>query len=83
MQTNVLYRPSQTVAQCWLQPGESVMAESGAMMGMSTNVNMQTQSGGLLKGIKRMFGGESFFRNTFTAQQGQGEAKGQPLARRS
>jgi uncharacterized protein (TIGR00266 family) len=49
------------------------MAESGAMMGMSTNVNMQTQSGGFLKGLKRMFGGESFFRNTFVAQGGQGE----------
>ncbi len=73
MQVNVLYRPSQTVAQVWVQPGESLMAESGAMMGMSTNVNMQTQSGGLMKGLKRMFGGESFFRNTFTAEGGQGE----------
>ncbi len=73
MQVNVLYRPSQTVAQVWVQPGESLMAESGAMMGMSTNVNMQTQSGGVMKGLKRMFGGESFFRNTFTAEGGQGE----------
>ncbi|MBW2453134.1 MAG: TIGR00266 family protein, partial [Deltaproteobacteria bacterium] len=73
MQCNVLYRPSQTVAQVWLQPNEQIMAESGAMMGMSTNVNMQTKSGGLMKGLKRMFGGESFFRNTFTAQGGQGE----------
>lgn len=73
MQVNILYRPSQTIAQCWLQTGESLMAESGAMMGMSTNVAMQTQSGGMLKGLKRMFGGESFFRNTFTAQGGQGE----------
>jgi uncharacterized protein (TIGR00266 family) len=73
MQINVLYRPSQTIAQIWLQPNESVMAESGAMMGMSTNINIQTQSGGVLKGLKRMFGGESFFRNTFTAQGGQGE----------
>lgn len=73
MQVNVLYRPSQTVAQVWLQPNESIMAESGAMMGMSTNVDMQTQSGGFMKGLKRLFGGESFFRNTFTAQGGQGE----------
>lgn len=73
MQTNLLYRPSQTLAQCWLQPGESVVAESGAMVGMSTNVQMQTQSGGLMKGLKRLFGGESFFRNTFTANGGQGE----------
>lgn len=49
------------------------MAESGAMMGMSTNVSMQTQSGGLMKGLKRLFGGESFFRNTFMSQGGQGE----------
>ncbi|MRG96426.1 TIGR00266 family protein [Polyangium spumosum] len=73
MQVNLLYRPSQALAQCWLQNGESVVAESGAMVGMSTNVQMQTQSGGLMKGLKRLFGGESFFRNTFTAQGGQGE----------
>jgi uncharacterized protein (TIGR00266 family) len=73
MQINILYRPSQSVAQCWLETGEALMAESGAMMGMSTNVDMQTQSGGLLKGLKRMFGGESFFRNTFTANGGPGE----------
>jgi uncharacterized protein (TIGR00266 family) len=73
MQVNLLYRPSQALAQCWLQPGESVVAESGAMVGMSTNVQMQTQSGGLMSGLKRMFGGESFFRNTFTAGGGSGE----------
>lgn len=73
MQVNLLYRPSQSLAQCWLAPGESVVAESGAMVGMSTNVAMQTQSGGIMSGLKRMFGGESFFRNTFTAQGGQGE----------
>lgn len=73
MQTNILYRPSQTLAQCWLAPGESCTAESGAMVGMSTNVQMQTSSGGMMSGLKRLFGGESFFRNTFTAQGGQGE----------
>lgn len=73
MQVNILYRPSQTIAQCWLAAGESLMAESGAMMGMTPNVNMTTQSGGLGAGLMRMFGGESFFRNTFTAQGGNGE----------
>jgi uncharacterized protein (TIGR00266 family) len=73
MQVNLLYRPSQALAQCWLGPGESVVAESGAMVGMSTNVQIQTQAGGLMSGLKRMFGGESFFRNTFTASGGQGE----------
>lgn len=73
MQVEIGYRPSQSMARVLLQPGESVVAESGAMVGMSTNVQMQTQSGGLMSGLKRMFGGESFFRNTFTAAQGPGE----------
>lgn len=73
MHIDIGYRPSQSLARVILEPGESVLAESGAMVGMSTNVAMQTQSGGLFSGLKRMFGGESFFRNTFTAQNGQGE----------
>jgi uncharacterized protein (TIGR00266 family) len=73
MQVNLLYRPSQSLAQVWLAPGESFVAESGAMVGMTPNVVVQTQSGGLMSGLKRIFGGESFFRNTFTAHQGQGE----------
>ena len=73
MQVNVLYKPSQSLAQVWLAPGESIVAESGAMVGMTPNVVMTTQSGGIMSGLKRIFGGESFFRNTFTAQQNQGE----------
>jgi len=67
------YRPAHAMARVELGSGESIVAESGAMVGMSTNVQMQTQSGGLMKGLKRMFGGESFFRNTFTAAGGPGE----------
>lgn len=72
-QIDIGYRPAHSLARVMLQPGESIVAESGAMVGMSTNVQMQTQSGGLMGGLKRMFGGESFFRNTFTAQGGPGE----------
>ncbi len=74
MQIDVMYRPAHSLARVALPPGESIVAESGAMVGMSPNVQMQTQSqGGLMGGLKRMFGGESFFRNTFTAQGGAGE----------
>lgn len=75
------YRPAHSLAKVTLQPNESIVAESGAMVGMSTNVHMQTQSqGGVMGGIKRLFGGESFFRNTFTAQNGPGEVLfAQPL----
>jgi len=73
MQVNILYRPAHTLAQVWLSANESVIAESGAMIGMTPNVQIQTQAGGLMKGLKRLFGGESFFRNTFTASGGNGE----------
>jgi uncharacterized protein (TIGR00266 family) len=73
MQFEVLYRPAHSLARVWLAPNESVTAESGAMVGMSPNLQMATQSGGLLSGVKRLFGGESFFRNTFTSQGGPGE----------
>lgn len=80
MQFDIAYQPAHSLCRVWLDPGESVVAESGAMVGMNTNVQMETQSGGLMKGLKRMFGGESFFRNTFTAGQGGGEVLlAQPL----
>ncbi len=73
MQIQVDYRPAHSLARVFLQPNESVVAESGAMVGMSTNVAMQTQSGGLMSGLKRMFGGESFFGDAFTGQGSPGE----------
>lgn len=73
MQIDLQHQPSQALARVALAPGESVVAESGAMVGMTPNVQIQTGSGGLLKGLKRLFGGESFFRNTFTAGGGPGE----------
>ena len=74
MDIQIGYRPSQAMARVVLQNGEQIRAESGAMVGMSTNVRMDTgATGGIMKGLKRMFGGESFFQNTFTAQGGPGE----------
>lgn len=73
MQIELLHRPSNSLARVALAAGESVLVESGAMVGTSTNVQVQTQAGGVMKGLKRLFGGESFFRNTFTATNGTGE----------
>jgi uncharacterized protein (TIGR00266 family) len=49
--------------------GESVVAESGAMVSMSSEVQMKTSMrGGLMAAAKRkLLGGESIFQNTFTA----------------
>ncbi|MEZ4226496.1 MAG: TIGR00266 family protein [Polyangiaceae bacterium] len=73
MQIRIDYRPAHSLANVQLAPDESLIAESGAMVGMTPSIQMQTQSGGLMSGLKRMFGGESFFRNTFTAGAQGGE----------
>jgi len=72
----ILYRPSYSLLQVLLEPGEQLVAEAGAMVSMTPNVQMQTQArGGVLSGLKRaVLGGESFFINTFTGTAGQGEA---------
>ena len=61
MQFDVLYRPAHSLARVLLGPSEAVTAESGAMVGMTPNVRMQTESGGLLSGVKRMFGGHGLY----------------------
>lgn len=50
--------------------GEHVVAESGAMVAMGAEIDIQTNMrGGVLAAAKRkMLGGESIFQNTFTAK---------------
>ncbi len=60
------------VLLCYLEPGESIMCENGAMSWMTPNMKMATGAGGVGKAIGRMFSGESFFQNTYTAEGGQG-----------
>ena len=50
-----------------LDPGEGVRAEPGSMMWIEDGIEMDSSTGGgILKGLKRMVGGESFFITTFT-----------------
>ena len=57
-----------------LQAGQSIQAESGAMVSMSSTVELQSElKGGVLGALKRAVGGESAFLSTFTAQRGPGE----------
>jgi uncharacterized protein (AIM24 family) len=69
MQIEILYRPSYSVARVLLDRKEKIQVESGAMVGMSPDMEMETEAkGGFLKSISRsMFGGESFFMNTYLA----------------
>ncbi len=59
------------VADIELEEGESVYTESGGMAWMSPNINMETNTkGGLMKGLGRMFAGESLFMTTYTCNSG-------------
>ncbi len=48
-----------------LDPGEGVRGEAGTMTYMEKDIEMQTGVGGMFKGLKRMFTGESFFISSF------------------
>jgi uncharacterized protein (TIGR00266 family) len=70
----VLHQPSFSLAVIQLQPEQSILAEAGAMVSMSANVELVSQmKGGLMGAFKRAVGGESAFVSTFTARGGQGE----------
>lgn len=71
MDYDILHRPSYALLQVRLAAGENMSAESGAMVSMSSGIEIETSMrGGLLGGLKRkVLGGESFFVNTFTASQ--------------
>ncbi|MCS6873405.1 MAG: TIGR00266 family protein [Pyrinomonadaceae bacterium] len=57
-----------------LEPEQSILAEAGAMVSMSANVELQSQmKGGIFGALKRVVGGESAFVSTFTAKGGYGE----------
>jgi uncharacterized protein (TIGR00266 family) len=51
-------------------PGERIVAESGAMVAMGTEIDILTSTrGGVIAAAKRkVLGGESLFQNTFTAR---------------
>lgn len=52
-----------------LEQGESIYTESGGMTWMSDKVKMDTNmKGGFMKGLGRMFSGESLFMATYTAE---------------
>lgn len=59
------------VVICYLEDGEQMVTEGGAMSWMSPNMKMETEGGGFGKVFGRMFSGETLFQNRYTAQ-GQG-----------
>jgi uncharacterized protein (TIGR00266 family) len=77
----VLHQPAFSLAVVHLQTEQSILAEAGAMVSMSANIELQSQmKGGLFGAIKRAAGGESAFVSTFTARGGPGEVTFAPGA---
>lgn len=55
-------------------PGESMYTQSGGMAWMTEGIRMDTNTkGGLLKGVGRMFAGESMFMATYSATKAGAE----------
>lgn len=71
MKYEILDSPDFGLLELTLDEGESVVAESGALVAMGAEVEIRTQMrGGLLSAAKRkLLGGESLFQNTFTARE--------------
>lgn len=75
MQHEILAKPDFPIIKVNLDEGDTIQAETGAMVAMSQNVKIKTAAkGGILKSAKRaVMGGESFFQNTFSSEGGPGE----------
>lgn len=71
MQYEIKGEPTPVVI-CHVENGETMITESGSMVWMSPNMEMQTTAGGFGKVFGRMFTGENLFQNLYTARGGRG-----------
>lgn len=68
MRHEILNKPDYASLHVFLDEGESVVTEAGAMMAMDPRLKMETNmKGGMFAAAKRALGGESVFLNTYTA----------------
>ncbi len=70
MDIEILHQPDSAIARVFLDPGEEVVAQAGAMVAMSGDMETDTtlrkgKGGGLMGGLKRMLAGESLFLSLF------------------
>jgi len=75
MEFEILEQGAFQSALVHFEAGERVVSESGAMVRASGNVDIDVttrakKGGGLLSGVKRLLGGDSFFLSTFTTTDG-------------
>ena len=75
MNYEILHQDAFPIVRCDLNRGESLQAESDAMVAMSANLDVSGSmgKGGVLGGLARKFlTGESFFMQRITASRGSG-----------
>ncbi|MFC5469382.1 TIGR00266 family protein [Cohnella suwonensis] len=74
MKHEVLYQGAFALLKLQLNAGETIKAESGAMVSMSPNIDVKgTMDGGIMAGLGRMMSGETFFFQELSANRGGGE----------
>ena len=75
MKYEILYPEAFPIVKFYLQRGEKIKAESDAMIGMSSTVDVEGKmEGGILGGLARKFlSGESMFFQELVANRGAGE----------
>ncbi len=73
MKYDIRYKPAFAAIFVTLDPGESIIAEAGAMTSMDGRLSMKTEfSGGFFQALLRKFlGGESLFINVFKNKTSQ------------
>ena len=74
MKYEILYKDACPLIKVNLEHGEKMKAESGAMVSMSTTIDVTGKAeGGIMKGLGRMLAGEKFFFQILDASRGAGE----------
>jgi uncharacterized protein (TIGR00266 family) len=74
MRYELLYPGPNVMLKAHLDLGETLKAESGAMIAMSTTVDVEGKmEGGFLRSLGRALAGESFLFQTLAARRGPGE----------
>ena len=74
MNYEILYQDAFPIVRCQLNRGERIKAESDAMIGMSSTIDITGGvEGGFIRGLTRMLSGENFFFQYLTAARGDGE----------
>ena len=74
MKYEILYPEAFPIVECHLERGESIKAESDAMIAMSPTIDVEGRmDGGILRGLARKFlSGESLFFQELIARRGSG-----------